>query len=69
MARKNDHAAVSRRQFLTNIAMTGAASAVSATGTRQTATDHAAAPGTLQGRPGSDFMVDVLKALEIVWGA
>jgi len=61
MARKHDRAAVSRRKFLAGIAMTGvAASATSATGPEQ-----AAAPGTLPGRPGSDFMVDVLKSLEI----
>jgi len=39
MARKNEHAAASRRKFLTGIAMTGAASAVSATGTRSCLTD------------------------------
>jgi len=48
MARKNEHAAVSRRKFVTVIAMTGAASAVSATGTPQTATDHAGRPQKLR---------------------
>src|SRR5262245_42541367 len=78
---------VSRRKFLAGVAMTGAASAVSATGEvkpeatldavkrarkrpstaaaqAELATQHVqVAPGTLQGKPGSDFMVDVIKSL------
>jgi acetolactate synthase-1/2/3 large subunit len=89
MARKNTRTEVSRRKFLTGVAMTGAATAVSVTGggkaaaaaeaarpaaTRpstaaaqaELATERVqAAPGTLPGRPGSDFMVDVLKSLGI----
>ena len=89
VARKNAPTEVSRRKFLAGVAMTGAATAASATGqgkpsaavevARPAATRPStvaaqaelatqsvrAAPGTLPGRPGSDFMVDVLKSLQI----
>src|SRR5438034_6691314 len=89
VARKNAPTEVSRRKFLAGVAMTGAATAASATGqgkpsaavevARPAATRPSTAaaqaelatprvpvaPGTLPGRPGSDFMVDVLKSLKI----
>jgi len=89
MARKSSRTDVSRRKFLAGVAMTGAATAVSATRGGNAATEvEAARPaptrpstagaqleyatqsvsapqGTLSGRPGSDFMVDVLKSLDI----
>src|SRR5438093_4664354 len=92
MTRKNARTEVSRRKFLAGVAMTGAATAVSATEKGQAAAAAASeaaarpaatrpstaeaqaelatqrvqvAPGTLPGRPGSDFMVDVLKSLAI----
>ena len=89
MARKNAPTEVSRRKFLAGVAMTGAATAVSAAQEGKAAAAVEAArpaatrpstmaaqaelatqsvrvvPGTLPGRPGSDFMVDVLKSLEI----
>ena len=89
MARKSSRTDVSRRKFLAGVAMTGAATAVSATRAENAAIEvdakrpaatrpsTAAAqleystqgvsppPGTLPGRPGSDFMVDVLKSLDI----
>ena len=89
VARKNAPTEVSRRKFLAGVAMTGAATAASATGqgkpsaavevARPAATRPSTvaaqaelatqsvrvAPGTLPGRPGSDFMVDVLKSLQI----
>src|SRR5262245_41317358 len=89
MASKNCRTNVSRRKFLAGVAMTGAATAVSATGAvkpdaaveplkpagrrpssaaaqAELATQHVQmAPGTLQGKPGSDFMVDVIKSLGI----
>jgi len=85
--RKNAPTKVSRRKFLSGVAMTGAATAVSVAGEGKAAVEAArpaatrpstaaaqaelatqsvhVAPGTLPGRPGSDFMVDVLKSLEI----
>jgi thiamine pyrophosphate-dependent acetolactate synthase large subunit-like protein len=89
VARKNAPTEVSRRKFLAGVAMTGAATTVSATGEGKAAAAVEAArpaatrpstaaaqaelatqsvpvaPGTLSGRPGSDFMVDVLKSLHI----
>jgi acetolactate synthase I/II/III large subunit len=89
VARKKPPTDVSRRNFLARVAMTGAATAASATGEGNAAAAVEAArpaatrpstvaaqaelatqsvpvaPGTLPGRPGSDFMVDVLKSLQI----
>jgi len=88
MARKNGRSGVDRRKFLTGVAVTGAATAVSGTGAVRPASAAAAAPaatrpstaaaqrelatssvqvapGTTPGTPGSDFMVDVLKSLDI----
>ena len=87
MARKTSRTGVDRRKFLTGVAVTGAATAVTATGAikpaaaqdagqaatrpstaaaqRELATNAVHAPGTTPGTPGSDFMVDVLKSLDI----
>ena len=88
MARKNGRSGVDRRKFLTGVAVTGAASAVAATGAVRPAAAAAAAPaatrpstaaaqrelgtasvqvapGTTPGTPGSDFMVDVIRSLDI----
>ncbi|MFL6831555.1 MAG: thiamine pyrophosphate-binding protein [Xanthobacteraceae bacterium] len=89
MARKRPHPEVSRRKFLTGVAVAGAATAVSPAQAAPTASTSAAprppsalpptmrmaaaesgtpkdlAASRIGGVPGSDFMVDVIKTLDI----